>query len=264
MIVENPPFAQWQIDHLRKMREELGLPPEASDAEEVTMDEELDDGTMGALPSDAADATVGGLSVYSDPNVQKAQTAYEKIAAEQTARYDALERAIAEKRYAPSFSERMFQLSAALAAPTTRRGFGGILENITPVLAAQQKAQRQGEISRQEALEQLQSNRLAQQVALAKQGLTTATAMARINQPKPPIGIEVNGVLVDRATNKPIGAAYNNVFNTTADEAAAYAKLEAEPTEANLKVLVDYYPRYETQFIAAYRRGLSRLGKGTN
>jgi len=179
--VENPPFAQWQIDHLRKMREELGLPPEASDAEEVTMDEELDDGTMGALPSDAADATAGGLSVYNYPNVQKAQTTYEKLAAEQTARYDALERAIAEKRYAPSFSERMFQLSAALAAPTTRRGFGGILENITPVLAAQQKAQRQGEISRQEALEQLQSNRLAQQVGLAKQGLATSLAMARID-----------------------------------------------------------------------------------
>lgn len=179
--MENPPFAQWQIDHLRKMREELGLPQEASDAEEVTMDEELDDGTMGALPSDAADATVGGLSVYSDPNVQKAQTAYEKLAAEQTARYDALERAIAEKRYAPSFSERMFQLSAALAAPTTRRGFGGILENITPVLAAQQKAQRQGEISRQEALEQLQSNRLAAQMGLAKQDLTTQLAMAKLD-----------------------------------------------------------------------------------
>ncbi len=88
--------------------------------------------------------------------------------------------------------------------------------------------------------------------------------MARINQPKPPVGIEVDGVLVDRATNKPIGAAYNNTFNTPADEKAAYAKLEAEPTEANLKVLVDYYPRYETQFIAAYRRGLSRSGKGTN
>lgn len=199
MIVENPPFAQWQIDHLRKMREELGLPPEASDVEEVTMDEELDEDTMGALPSEAnaADATAGGLSVYKDPNVQSAMTAYNKLAAEQTARYDALEKALAEKRYGPSFSERMFQLSAALAAPTTRRGFGGILENITPVLAAQQKAQRQGEISRQEALEQLQTNRLAQQVALAKQGLTTATAMARIDAAanKPVRGVAVGDTL---------------------------------------------------------------------
>ncbi len=209
------------------------------------------------------DADVGGLAVYKDPNVQASMTAYNKLAAEQQARYDAQALALAEKRYAPSFSERMFQLSAALAQPTTRRGFGGILENVTPVLAAQQKAQREGEISRKDALELLENNRLAAQMGLAKQGLTTSLAMAKINN-RPPVGIEVNGVLVDRATNKPIGAAYNNAFNTSADEAAAYAKLEAEPTEANLKVLVDYYPRYETQFIAAYRRGLSRSGKGTN
>ncbi len=175
--MENAPLEQWQIDHILRMQQELGSP----DTEEDEMDGDLDEDTMGALPSDTADATAGGLAVYSDPNVQKAMTAYEKLAAEQTARYDALEKALAEKRFAPSFSERMFQLSAALAQPTTRRGFGGILENITPVLAAQQKAQRQGEITRREALEQLQSNRLAQQVDLAKQGLTTATAMARID-----------------------------------------------------------------------------------
>jgi len=256
--VENPPFAQWQIDHLRKMREELGLPQEASDAEEVTMDEELDDGTMGALPSDAdaADATVGGLSVYSDPNVQKAQTAYEKLAAEQKTRYDALERAIAEKRYGPSFSERMFQLSAALAAPTTRRGFGGILENITPVLAAQQKAQRQGEISRQEALEQLQSNRLAAQMGLAKQNLATSLAMAKLNQPKPVVGVDVGGVLRDRSTNKIIGAAYNRV-----PVPDYYKALEAAPTPENLQAALEYYPSFAEELKAAYERGLKSKGR---
>ena len=145
------------------------------------MDEDMTGGLPSTAGDDTTDDTAGGLSVYKDPNVQSAMTEYNKLAAEQTARYNALEKALAEKRFAPSFSERMFQLSAALAQPTTRRGFGGILENITPVLAAQQKAQRQGEISRQEALEQLQSNRLAQQVGLAKQGLTTATAMAKID-----------------------------------------------------------------------------------
>jgi hypothetical protein len=75
----------------------------------------------------------------------------------------------------------MFQLSAALAAPTTRRGFGGVLENITPVLAAQEKARREGEISRREALEKLDADRLAQQMGLAKQGLATSLAMAKIN-----------------------------------------------------------------------------------
>ncbi len=180
--MENRPLEQWQIDHILKMQQELGSPQEASDVEEVTMDEELDDGTTGALPQagDAVDAA-GALSVYKDPNVQKAQTAYDNLAAEQKARYDALERAIAEKRYAPSFSERMFQLSAALAAPTTRRGFGGVLENITPVLAAQEKARREGEISRRAALDKLDADRLAQQVGLAKQGLSTSLAMAKLD-----------------------------------------------------------------------------------
>jgi len=182
VTVVSPPLAQWQIDHIRKMKAELGLPQEASDAEEVTMDEELDEDTMGALPSEAnaADATAGGLSVYKDPNVQSAMTSFNKLAAEQTARYDAMEKALKEKRYGPSFSERMFQLSAALAAPTSRRGFGGVLENITPVLAAQQKAQREGEMSRREALEQLDKDRFAQRLGLAKQDVTTALAMAKL------------------------------------------------------------------------------------
>lgn len=175
----NPPLEQWQIDHILKMQQELGSP----DTEEYTMDGDTTGGDLqGGLPpaADAADAA-GALAVYKDPNVLKAQTEYDALAKQQTDRYNALEREIAEKRYAPSFSERMFQLSAALAAPTTRRGFGGILENISPVLAAQQKAQREGEISRKAALDKLDADRLAQQIGLAKQGLTTSLAMAKLD-----------------------------------------------------------------------------------
>lgn len=127
---------------------------------------------------DAGD--VGGLAVYSDAGVQKAMTNVDKLAKEQQARYDAQAKALAEKRYGPSFSERMFQLSAALAKPTRRRGFGGILANVAPVLQAQEQAKREGEISRRQALEQLKQDQLAAQMGLAKQGLTTATAMARL------------------------------------------------------------------------------------
>lgn len=128
---------------------------------------------------DAGD--VGGLAVYSDPAVRSAMGTIDKLAKEQQARYDAQAKALAEKRYGPSFSERMFQLSAALAKPTRRRGFGGILANVAPVLQAQEQAKREGEISRRQALEQLKQDQLAAQMGLAKQGLTTATAMARIN-----------------------------------------------------------------------------------
>jgi hypothetical protein len=177
MIVRNPPLEPWQIEHIRKMKEGL---PAASDAEEVTMDEDMTGGLPSTAGDDTTDDTAGGLSVYKDPNVQRAMTTYEALAKEQTDRYGALEKALAEKRFAPSFSERMFQLSAALAQPTTRRGFGGILENITPVLAAQQKAQREGEISRKEALDKLDTDRLALQMGLAKQGVTTSLALANL------------------------------------------------------------------------------------
>jgi hypothetical protein len=132
------------------------------------------------IENDAADANAGGLSVYKDAGVVAAMAKRDALAAQQQARYDAQAKALAEKRFAPSFSERMFQLSAALAQPTTRRGFGGVLENITPVLAAQQKAQREGQISRQEALEQLETNRLAQQVGLVNQDLSTSLALAKL------------------------------------------------------------------------------------
>jgi hypothetical protein len=132
------------------------------------------------------DNAVGGLSMYSDPNVQKAMGQLDRLAAEQQKRYDAQAKALAEKRYGPSFSERMFQLSAALATPTAQRGIGGVLSNVAPVLAGQMQAKRAGELSRREALEKLDADRLEQQVGLAKQGLTTATAMARINSQRQP------------------------------------------------------------------------------
>lgn len=195
MIVENPPLAPWQVEHIRKMQEGLGMLPAAADAEEVTMDEDM----TGGLPqvASADDADVGGLAVYSNPNVQTTMTAFNKLAAEQQARYDAQAKALAEKRYGPSFSERMFQLSAALAQPTTRRGFGAVLGNVAPVLAAQEQAKRKGEISRREALEKLDADRLAAQMGLAKQDLSTAFAMAKLEAManKPVRGVPVGDTL---------------------------------------------------------------------
>jgi len=220
--VQNRPLEQWQIDHILKMQQELGSP----DTEEDEMNGDSEN-LQGALPqaADAVDAA-GALSVYKDPNVLKAQTEYDTLAKKQTERYDALERAIAEKRYAPSFSERMFQLSAALAAPTTRRGFGGILDNITPVLAAQEKAKREGEISRREALEKLDADRLAQQVGLAKQGLATSLSIAKLDamarkglQPKYVLGPDGKWRIQPGTGNSPPMNAKGQYIVSTPEEA---------------------------------------------
>lgn len=175
MTVTNPPLAQWQIDHIRKMQEELGLPQSAPDTEEVTMDEELD-----GQPSAGTGDVAGGLSVYGDADVKAAMDKEKKLAGEREAYYDKIAKALEEKRYGPSFSERMYQLSAAFAAPTSTRGFGGVMANIMPVLAAQQKAKREGEISRREALEQLEANRLTNKLGLARQDTQTKIALAKL------------------------------------------------------------------------------------
>jgi hypothetical protein len=139
------------------------------------MDEELN-----GQPSAGTGDVAGGLSVYGDAEVKAAMAEEKKLAGEREAYYDKIAKALEEKRYGPSFSERMFQLSAAFAAPTSTRGFSGVMGNIMPVLAAQQKAKREGEISRREALEQLEANRLTNKLGLARQDTQTKIALAKL------------------------------------------------------------------------------------
>ena len=195
MTVTNPPLAPWQVEHIRKMQEELGLPQSAPDTEEVTMDEELD----GQPP--AGDA-IGGLSVYGDADVKAAMAEEKKLAGEREKYYDRIAKALEEKRYGPSFSERMFQLSAAFAAPTSTRGFSGVMGNVMPVLAAQQKARREGEISRREALEQLEANRLTNKLGLARQDTQTKIALAKLNAAANKPVDAFKGAVYDPSTNR--------------------------------------------------------------
>jgi hypothetical protein len=180
MTTENPPLEPWQIEHIRKMK--AGLPA-ASDAEEDTMDEEL--GALNAVAdvddAEAVDDAEGAdLSVYKDPNVQASVTRRNKLAADYKKYYDDLTAKIMAQRTGPSFSERMYQLSAAFASPTSTRGFGGVMGNIMPVLQEQAKARREGVNKRQDALSALQAAQLAQRLGLANQDVTTATAMAKL------------------------------------------------------------------------------------
>lgn len=205
MNVTNPPLAPWQIEHIRKMQEELGLPQSAPDTEEVTMDEELD----GQPP---ADDTAGGLSVYGDADVKAAMAEEKKLTSEREKYYDKIAKALEEKRYGPSFSERMFQLSAAFAAPTSTRGFSGVMGNVMPVLAAQQKARREGEISRREALEQLEANRLTNRLGLAKQDTQTKIALARLAKQGVGTGRTYDaarGIWVDKNNPRPTENTYD-------------------------------------------------------
>jgi len=251
MITVDPPLAPWQIDHIRKMQEELGLPQTAPDTEEVTMDEELN----GQPPADTGDVA-GGLSVYGDADVKAAMDKEATLAGEREKYYDRIAKALEEKRYGPSFSERMFQLSAAFAAPTSTRGFSGVMGNIMPVLAAQQKARREGEISRREALEQLEANRLTNKLGLARQDTQTKIALAKLAKQPPVRGVAVGDTLRNPYTNEVMGPEYNRVPMPD-----YYKALEAAPTPENLQAAVAYYPTFAVQLKAAYDRGLKNKGR---
>lgn len=219
------------------------------------MDEDTEDDFAVA---NAGAGNLSDLSVYGAADVKNAIAARNKLAMEQQARYDAQAKEIMERRAGPSFSERMFQLSAALATPTEQRGLGGILANVTPVLAAQQRAKRQGELTRREALEELEAKRLTQQMGLANQDVTTQLALARINATanKPVKGIAVGDTLRNPFTNEVMGAQFNRV-----PKPEYYTALEQAPTEENLQAAVAYYPTFEVQLKAAYERGLRSKGR---
>jgi hypothetical protein len=143
----------------------------------------VDDENFGV--EDAAEEAVD-LSVYGDAGVRAALKERNRLAVERQKYYDDLTAKITAQRAGPSFSERMYQLSAALAAPTTTRGFSGVMGNVMPVLQKQQQAQREGEVKRQDALNALQAAQLNQRAGSAQQDVTTALAMAKIKNQRPP------------------------------------------------------------------------------
>jgi hypothetical protein len=166
----------------------------------------------GGLPdsTDTEDEDTGALSVLGAANVREAMKKRSAIADERKKYYDDLALKTRERREGPSFSERMYQLSSAFFAPTTTRGFSGVAGNVLPVLAAQQKAQREGEIKREDALSALAAAQLAQREGLAEQAVDTEIELAKLANKRRPIGFNpVTGVkeYMDEITPAPVGAA---------------------------------------------------------
>ena len=142
------------------------------------MDEEIEGG-LAAVEPEAEDGS-GDLSVYNAGSVRAAMAKRDKLNNEYKKYYDDLTAKLMAQRAGPSFSERMYQLSSAFFAPTTTRGFSGVMGNVMPVLQAQQQAQRQGEVKRQDALNALTAAQLGQRATLANQDVSTALAMANL------------------------------------------------------------------------------------
>jgi hypothetical protein len=202
-------------------------------------------------------------AVFGDVYKQQmaAQRAEEASAKE---RYEAARARIEARNQGPSTSEQLFAISQALLAPRKYRGIAGTIGKISGAFGDISSAQRKAQMSREEQLAQLEDAYAGTTAGFGTQRAKMAgdIVQAAGQFMKPVRGVPVGDRLVDPYSNEPIGEEWNNFFNSPEAEQKAYASLEADPTEANLQALVDYYPRYKAKLVAAFKRGLARSGKG--
>ena len=140
----------------------------------------MDDDTENTDAPDAANA-MGGLSVYDPAAIRSKLAEYTDLSNSQKAYYDKLREEILARRAGPSASERLYQLGAALMAPTSVRGFSGTMNNVLPVLQQQAKDVREGKENRADALSKLEQAQLAARQGLLGQEINTEVALARLN-----------------------------------------------------------------------------------
>lgn len=246
MNATNPPLEQWQIDHIRKMKQELGMPQSAPDAEEVTMDGE---DTETAMPT-------GGLD-YAQAQ-QDYDLASQKVRDQIQSHIDVLEGArgkLRDRRVGPSDSEKWLAIAAALGQPTRTGSFGESLGNVAQTLGAQKSARREAEEKRDLMLEKYGLDVGTERLRLLQTGATqsgqvlrAAAAAQKAGMPKSVV--DIGGVASEPLTGAPV----------VAPSAKAYADLEANPTPENYKSMVDAYPRFAREFKMAYDRGVAKFG----
>lgn len=168
-----------------------------------------DEDPQGGLAAGSAAVEEEDAGALPYAGVRKAMEARKKAATERQAYYDDLTAKLTARQAGPSFSERMYQLSSALFAPTSVRGFSGVMGNVLPVLQKQQQAQREGELKREDALNALTAAQLGQKEELLGQELETETELAKLMSKRRPIGFNpVTGVkeYMDEITPTPVGA----------------------------------------------------------
>lgn len=173
--------------------------------EDFTGTDDTETGALGALAS--FDNPAGTASDAQLMGVRAAMKRSQDLQLQQQAFYDRMAKQLEQRRTGPSTSERLFELSAALARPTTVRGFSGVLSNVMPVLQQQAKATREGAEGRMEALNALQMAQMKGAESLAGRDLNTQIALAKITAAanKPVAGINVDNVLTNPYTGKRIG-----------------------------------------------------------
>jgi len=147
------------------MKQELGMPQSAPDAEEVTMDGE----------DTETDMPTGGLD-YAQAQ-QDYELASQKVRDQIQSHIDVLEGArgkLRDRRVGPSDSEKWLAIAAALGQPTRTGAFGESLGNVAKTLGEQKSARREAEEKRDLTLEKYGLDVGTERLRLLQSGVTQA------------------------------------------------------------------------------------------
>ncbi len=188
MNATNPPLEQWQVDHIRKMKqEELGMPQSAPNAEEASMDEEeytdqsSDDVAVDDTP--VASGATGGLGgVSSAPAYASAQKSVTDQINANINLLTAAQNKLRERRAGPSNSEKWLAIAAALGKPTKTGSFGESLGNLSETLLNQQAMKRKAQEERDMLLEQYGLKIGGEQLRMAQANATQAGQLYRADR----------------------------------------------------------------------------------
>ena len=257
MNATNSPLEQWQIDHIRKMKQELGMPQSAPNVEEVTMDETdymdqtLDDGALTAGENVDIVPSVGGLGAPA--YYQAARKSVDDQIKANIALLTSAQTRLRERRVGPSDSEKWLAIAAALGQPTRTGAFGESLGNVAQTLGEQKSARRKEREAQEALLEKYGLEIGNEQLRMLQSGLTQAGQLYRAEMAanKPPT---MKSVVVDA------GKAFDPVSGEQLVQPndAAYADLASDPSQANYDDFIRKFgPRFAEKAtrIVMYARG---------
>lgn len=206
-----------QPEDWQRMVEAMG--PEG--AEQWRVQQGIEVGTPQALPDAGAETPMGALQ---QPMTQEGGGVGQRLLAlqrqankvgeeERDYRRKLFEEGRArleQQRMGPSRAEQLFALSAAFAQPQRYKGFGGMMANVTPVLADMAAVRGRADTDRATALQKLQEQYMSGDFAARRQSagdeLKMLQIQASLEKPKARrTGISpVDGLLYDLDTGEVI------------------------------------------------------------
>lgn len=207
-----------QPEDWQRMVEAMG--PEG--AEQWRVQQGIEVGTPQALPDAGAETPMGALQ---QPMTQENGVGQRLLALQRQANkvgeeerdyrrklFEEGRARLEQQRMGPSRAEQLFALSAAFAAPQRYKGFGGMMANVTPVLADMAAVRGRADTDRATALQKLQEQYMSGDFAARRQSagdeLKMLQVQASLEKPKARrTGFNpISGRLTDMDTNELIGS----------------------------------------------------------